>query len=372
MTHISGALIPLLLLALVGCVMAVPQLPAEFYGTVLIDNAPAPAGTVITAQVENHSGSLTTKIPGLYGGSATFDERLLVGSDENDAGKTITFTVGGVKANETATYDPGTVVRLNLTAKRGSSGGTTPSNPAGGGGGGSPGGGGGTSSGPSGPTVPLQPPVVVMEYTGSGSLDSDEKGTLQYPTTIYTQNKDGRLYIDAGVRAKDMFGRALESVTLRSVPADDLPGVGEGSAVFGRALKGGPDGATFDPAVEVSFTLTPEEWERLTAGEQFVVRWYNSKTEAWEPLETRVYPSIRMVTAKVSHFTLFAVYTEKKPVTVPEATATVSWTPTTTAAGQTSPLPGDEGSTFWWRIALAVLLVLIGAVYVLRLGDDDT
>lgn len=287
------ALAPILLFALVGCVLAVPLLPAEFSGSVTIDGKPAPAGTVITAKIgDNTCGSLTLAHAGAYGGDALFDERLIVSGEENDANKTITFLVGDVKAQETAVYKPGVFTHLDLTAKTSTSSGSS-------GGGGGPG-----------------PATSVKEYTATGPLDLDTEGTVRYQTVISTSEKDASLSIGAGVRAQNRFGRPLDVVTVSSVPSDDLLVSGDGAVPFGRALQCGPDGATFDPAIEVSITLTPEEWERLADGEHFVIRWYNSGTGAWETIETTVHPSTHTVTAKVSHFTLFAVFAETVPNTV--------------------------------------------------------
>ncbi|MDD4255951.1 MAG: hypothetical protein PHP59_11325, partial [Methanofollis sp.] len=267
-----------------------------------------------------------------------------------DAVKTLTGSLDSVDSNDL--YQ-----NLSFVVKAADSGFT----------GGSSGGGGGGGA----PSAPVQPAAPVMEYTGNGPLDLDGNGAVQYRTVISTAEKDAALSIGQGVRAKDMFGRALESVTLRSVPADDLPGVDAGPEAFGRALKGGPDGATFDPAVEVSLTLTPEEWERLAAGEQFVVRWYNSKTGTWESLETTVDSMKRSVTAKVSHFTLFAVFAEAKPAAAPEATATVPIAAPTTEAVETAastPAPQGVGVGFPWQWAAGggVLLVLFGGIYAFR------
>ena len=108
------------LLVLIGTASAVPLLPAEFWGSVTIDGNPAPAGTVITARIDGRDcGSLTLTTAGVYGGDATFDKRLLVCGRDDDAKKTITFFVDGMRAAETAVYDPGTSSRLDLAATSG-------------------------------------------------------------------------------------------------------------------------------------------------------------------------------------------------------------------------------------------------------------
>ncbi|NLZ30333.1 MAG: PKD domain-containing protein [Methanomicrobiales archaeon] len=110
----------LLLLLLIGTASAVPLLPAEFWGSVTIDGAPAPAGTVIIARIDGRDcGSLTLDVAGVYGGDAIFDKRLLVSGEADDKEKEIIFFVNDVKAIETSVYTPGTSKRLDLSITEG-------------------------------------------------------------------------------------------------------------------------------------------------------------------------------------------------------------------------------------------------------------
>jgi len=91
--------------------------PEEFYGNITANGAAAPAGTVIVAKIgEVEKGSFTTTEAGKYGGSGTFDPRLIVSGEEADRAKTITFWVNGSPADQTAIYEPGESTELNLTA----------------------------------------------------------------------------------------------------------------------------------------------------------------------------------------------------------------------------------------------------------------
>ncbi|MDD1724308.1 MAG: hypothetical protein LUQ07_04170 [Methanospirillum sp.] len=98
---------------------ASPQLPCEFYGSVSIQGSPAPAGTVISAYVNgNRQGDIQVTTAGQYGGTGTFDERLIVMANETDFEKgapSISFQVNGNAADQTAVYSPGSSNSLNLT-----------------------------------------------------------------------------------------------------------------------------------------------------------------------------------------------------------------------------------------------------------------
>lgn len=112
--RVRRILVVLLLVGLAGAASAVPLLPAEFWGTVSVGESPAPAGTIITARIDGRDcGEFTTTAARVYGGETLFDERLIVSGGEGDAGKTITFLVGGAAAG-TAVYAPGTSTHLDL------------------------------------------------------------------------------------------------------------------------------------------------------------------------------------------------------------------------------------------------------------------
>jgi hypothetical protein len=111
---IAGILVIPLLLLLIVTVGAAPVLPAEYYGQVYINGSPAPAGTVITATINNVvvSSILTTEV-GLYGGPGTFDPRLIVEGSEN--GQPIIFLINGKQADKTTTFSPGKTEHLSLS-----------------------------------------------------------------------------------------------------------------------------------------------------------------------------------------------------------------------------------------------------------------
>ncbi len=118
--------IGLVLAVTLVCLFAAPSLtvsadttlPEEFYGNISINGLAAPAGTVIVAKIGGvERGSFTTTEAGKYGGSGTFDSRLVVAGEEAEIGETITFWVNGYQANQTAVYEPGLSRQLNLSAQ---------------------------------------------------------------------------------------------------------------------------------------------------------------------------------------------------------------------------------------------------------------
>ncbi|MDD1724807.1 MAG: hypothetical protein LUQ07_06740 [Methanospirillum sp.] len=109
----------LLIITSISIVSAVPPLPAEYYGNVLIDGSPAPAGTVVTILMQNiPKGSLTTEVPGFYGGPGLFDPRLKINATEEEykAGNlTVSFQINGVPAARTILFEPGSSQQFDLS-----------------------------------------------------------------------------------------------------------------------------------------------------------------------------------------------------------------------------------------------------------------
>jgi hypothetical protein len=97
----------------------VPPLPHAFYGTVKINDSPAPIGTEVEAEVEGvvtgvQGNPIVTTEAGKYGGPGGLDPKLVVQGDIED-GATITFYVNGVVADQTAEWHSGEVTKLDLT-----------------------------------------------------------------------------------------------------------------------------------------------------------------------------------------------------------------------------------------------------------------
>ena len=116
----------LVLAIIVVCLLMAPALPAsaditlpeEFYGDIIINGLAAPAGTVIVAKINGaERGSFTTTEVGKYGGSGTFDSRLVVAGEETEVGETINFWINGERANQTAVYEPGESKNLDLSVE---------------------------------------------------------------------------------------------------------------------------------------------------------------------------------------------------------------------------------------------------------------
>jgi len=96
----------------------VPPLPHAFYGSVTINNSPAPVGTQVEARGEGvrtgiAGNPIVTTEVGKYGSADPLGPKLVV-QGNIASGATITFYVNGVSTGQTAAWHSGETTELNL------------------------------------------------------------------------------------------------------------------------------------------------------------------------------------------------------------------------------------------------------------------
>ena len=85
-------------------------IPHAFLGLATINGSPAADGTVVAALVDGRQVAAKS----VSGGS--YPVLLVEPANDSFAGKIVTFTIGGIPANETALWTQGEVTQLNLSA----------------------------------------------------------------------------------------------------------------------------------------------------------------------------------------------------------------------------------------------------------------
>lgn len=107
-------------LFIVSPVMAVPVLPSSFYGTVKLNNANVPDGTLVKAliggKVYAQAFTQTYQRNSVYSLDVPGDSTDTAALDGGKDGDTIQFLIGGIQAAQNGTWHSGTNVELNLTA----------------------------------------------------------------------------------------------------------------------------------------------------------------------------------------------------------------------------------------------------------------
>ncbi|MGQ9459723.1 MAG: PKD domain-containing protein [Candidatus Bathyarchaeaceae archaeon] len=110
-------LITIMCMPVIYQVLAIPQMPHQFYGSVTIAGEPAPDGTLVEAKINNVMYANTTTLDGKYGYSPVFyvpaDDPETPTKEGGANGETVDFYVNGVYA-ASYTFQIGSVTRLDL------------------------------------------------------------------------------------------------------------------------------------------------------------------------------------------------------------------------------------------------------------------
>lgn len=202
-------------------------------------------------------------------------------------------------------------------------------------------------------------------YTGTGTLKVGSSGTVLRSIMVNAEDKVGSLFVPIGIKALDKDGNPLTGITLTPISSDEMPAVPSGAAFkfAGYVYEASPEGATFDPGITLTFEIPEDAWRTLDPeNNDFTVKWYNKETGQWEDVPTTVYKSTRSVDAEITHFSIFALFTEPATTTTPTETETPATPtePTTPPAGEAPA----EGLPMTMILAIfAVLVIIIAAGY---------
>ncbi|MEI7432758.1 MAG: PKD domain-containing protein [Methanomicrobiales archaeon] len=244
-------------------------------------------------------------------------------------------------------------------------------NSNGGGGGGGGGGGyigGGGGGGDAVTKTPTPTPTVTIPPVTS--------------TSITIGSGDGVALVTAspGTTMTSSGGNEISNLTITRIDRSAVPPVPAGAtySFTGIAYDVEPSGAIFDPYVTLSFTLAESDWNSLV-NQDLSIKWYNTATSQWEDLQTTVNPSIRTVSAKITHTTVFGLFTNNPPTPVPTTPVPTQPTPTPTptkAAGILPFLPFNMMTLLMLIVVVIIIVAVILVIFIIRRrnlsGDDDT
>jgi hypothetical protein len=227
----------------------------------------------------------------------------------------------------------------------------------------SSGGGGSSYSGPNAPPpVPAPEPEApsTIDTGKSAELNTDANGVITQETSLRSNDNLAMVSIPRGIVAKDSADSPLTLVSIAPVAETDVPADTTGStfAFAGRAYELGPDGATFSPAITLTFTVTDAR-----AGQTYTIRMFDHTTKKWLVLPTTYHPESNTVTTEVSNFCCFALFAQT-PVT-PAAT--------TKAQPSPSPTPGTgtfiiSGMIMWGFVQVTQNPIVIPGIIILAAG----
>jgi hypothetical protein len=131
-------------------------------------------------------------------------------------------------------------------------------------------------------------------------------GVFRQDVTLESADDNVKLAIDRGTKGLTKEGRRLTRISI--TPMEEPPAPPEDASIIGLTYDIGPDGATFDPPITLTFTYDPDEIPEGVDEEDLVIALWDEAAGEWVELEDCVVdPVTHTITAPVSHFSKYAV-----------------------------------------------------------------
>jgi len=144
-----------------------------------------------------------------------------------------------------------------------------------------------------------------------GSINRNT-GKFLEDVTARSIDKKVELTIPKDTIGKNRSGGLLTVIKIREV--EEPPAPPADSSVIGLTYDLGPDGATFDPPITLTFTCDPDEIKEGVNEENLVIATWDEEAGEWVVLEgCTVDPVTHTITAPISHFTAFTALALPRP-----------------------------------------------------------
>ncbi len=210
--------------------------------------------------------------------------------------------------------------------------------------------------------APASPAAPVAK---TAELYINEQAVITQTTVLQSADQLATLSIGQGVVAKDSAGSPLSSVTISTLPDSGIPETPQGStfSFAGIAYNLQPDGATFSPAVTITFTVPQAQWSQ-----HYMVKEYNPLAQVWVDLPTTYHPESGTISASVSQFCIIALFSDIiKPSQTSLPTAVHTPLPTIAPPQPTSTFGIFYGMMVWLAdlgMKNGYLILIIAAIVV--------
>jgi len=150
--------------------------------------------------------------------------------------------------------------------------------------------------------TPSTTEVSTSGLSSEVSLTVDRSGVVQEAILLETTDKAVTIQIAKDTKLLDSQGNVLSSITTTKVT--EPPAAPSESTIL-SVYDFGPDGATFEPAINLFLYYDPSALPEGVTADDLYISWWDGA--AWQKLESTVYPKSGIVKAQVSHFTKYAI-----------------------------------------------------------------
>ncbi|GAH77993.1 unnamed protein product, partial [marine sediment metagenome] len=158
-------------------------------------------------------------------------------------------------------------------------------------------------------------------------------GVFTHRVTIQSADGLAQLTLNKGTQGltEDRFPLSEISITPMEKPLYDPP---RGAVIIGLFYDIGPDGATFDPPIFVTFNYDESLIPSGVAEEDLVIAMYDEATGQWVALELWIVdPETNTIAGLIRHFTPFSILAYIRPAAF--ATSDILVMPTEVNTGET-------------------------------------
>lgn len=155
---------------------------------------------------------------------------------------------------------------------------------------------------------PTTSPLPEPEITDTSNI-IDDNGSFTENTIVSSEDSTIKLAIGEGTRGLTKENEPLSEISIVQI-AELPPAPPESYFIIGLPYALEPDGASFDPAIELTFTYDPSDVPAGISEEDLVIAWWDKAVYEWITLEDSIVDiNAHTITASVNHFTAFTILT---------------------------------------------------------------
>ncbi|MFC1929045.1 FG-GAP-like repeat-containing protein [Chloroflexota bacterium] len=139
----------------------------------------------------------------------------------------------------------------------------------------------------------------------------NSRGDFIYEVTAKSMDDKCLLKIDAGTKGLTNIGRALSKVTI--VKTEAPPDSPSNFNTIGAVYDLGPDGATFDPPIDLNIKYVESELPEGVAEANLIIARFDESTSQLVELESEVNAENDTISTKIDHLSLYTIMAGTRP-----------------------------------------------------------
>jgi len=159
--------------------------------------------------------------------------------------------------------------------------------------------------------APAPPPTISFDIGGTkASWNTSSTGVIPQAVNVVSADGEINVHIPAGTTALNGEGEPLDELNMSSTAA--YPAAFGDRTVI-AAFNFDPDGAAFNPGIEITLTYDPDTIPAGVNESSLIIAVYDESSEGWEYITGVVNTVANTITFTVRHFTTFTLQTPPVP-----------------------------------------------------------